>query len=391
MKIRYLLLHAYGMGGTIRTVVNQANAMAVAGHDVELVSVVRRRDRPQFSVDERVRVTALVDQRAGIVVPTLQARVARRLRGRAVPSGEFAIRYFTPEVERAVTGYLAGLRDGVLVTTRPGLNLLAARFGGGAEVRVAQEHMNLATHRPDVRQAVLRHYPKFDAVVVLTEGDRVEYSRALAGTRVERIPNAVHTLDQPHSDQSNKIVIAAGRLFAQKGFDLLLPAFAEVVRRHPDWQLRIYGTGPRKDRLREQIEELRLYNNVFMMGRTEHFDRELTKASVFVLSSRFEGLPMVMIEAMSHALPIVSFDCPTGPADVITDGSDGVLVPAEDIEALGAALVRVIADRPLRERMGEAAAETVRNYAPTAVMPRWETLFSELTAARRRSGGQRGH
>jgi glycosyltransferase involved in cell wall biosynthesis len=386
MKIRYLLLHAYGMGGTIRTVVNQANAMAAAGHEVEVVSVVRRKDRPQFAVDPRVRITALADQRAGVPTPTLTSRVARRLRGRAVPSGEFAVRYFTPHVERAVVGYLSGLRDGVLVTTRPALNLLAARFAGGAEVRVAQEHMNLGTHRPDVRAAVLRHYARFDAVVVLTEGDRAEYAQALPGARVERIPNAVHAVDQPHSDQSGKIVIAAGRLFPQKGFDLLLPAFAEVVRHHPDWQLRIYGTGPKKDRLRAQIEELRLYNNVFLMGRTEHFDEELTKASVFVLSSRFEGLPMVMIEAMSHALPIVSFDCPTGPGDVITDGADGVLVPPADVEALGGALVRVIGDRPLRERLGAQAAVTVRNYAPDAVMPQWEALFSELTAARRKLG-----
>ncbi|GAA5060808.1 glycosyltransferase involved in cell wall biosynthesis [Thermocatellispora tengchongensis] len=382
MRIRYLLLHAYGMGGTIRTVINQANAMVRAGHQVELVSVVRRRDRPQFALDPRVKLSALVDQRGGVAPPSLGARMRRKLRGRMVPSGEFAIRYFTPDVEKAVIDFVGGVDDGVLVTTRPGLNLLAARFAPRRAVRVAQEHMNLATHRPDVRQAVLRHYRAFDAVVTLTETDRREYEQALPGVRVERIPNAVHKVDHPHSDQTGKIVVAAGRLFAQKGFDLLIPAFAGVVKRHRDWQLRIYGTGPKKDELRALIEEHRLYNNVFLMGRTEHFDEELRKASLFVLSSRFEGLPMVMIEAMSHALPIVSFDCPTGPADVITHGVDGLLVPPEDVAGLTAALNQLIGDRDARLRMGAAAAKTVLDYAPDAVMPRWESLFRELLSRR---------
>lgn len=383
MKIRYMLLHAYGMGGTIRTVVNQANAMAEAGHDVEIVSVVRRRDEPQFAIDPRVRISVLADQREGIERPTFGARLARRLRrGRVVPSGEFAVTYFTPAVERACIGYMSELRDGVLVTTRPALNLMSARFAKRGVVRVAQEHMNLSTHRPDVRRAVLRHYGAFDAIAVLTNTDRDEYRQALPGVRIERIPNAVHSVDQPHSDQTGKIIVAAGRLYAQKGFDLLLPAFAEVVKHYPDWQLRIFGTGPKKDRLRRQIERLRLYNNAFLMGRTDRLDEELTKASLFVLSSRFEGLPMVMIEAMTHALPVVSFDCPTGPADVITDGRDGLLIPPGDVEALGAALVRLVGDRETRIRMGAEAAKTVQEYAPEAVMPRWEALFSELLQAK---------
>ncbi|GLW06394.1 hypothetical protein Misp01_15240 [Microtetraspora sp. NBRC 13810] len=383
MRLRYLLLHAYGMGGTIRTVINQANAMAEAGHDVEVVSVVRRRDRPQFALDPRVALSALVDQRDGVRPPSLGARVVRKLRGRAVPAGEFAVDYFTPQVERAVISYLASLSGGVVITTRPGLNLLSAKYTRRGVVKVAQEHMNLATHRKDVREALLRHYGAFDAVVVLTETDRKEYEQVLPGVRVERIPNAVHTVDQRRSEQNNKVVIAAGRLVAQKGFDMLMPAFAEVVRRHPDWQLRVYGTGPKKDRLRKQIEKLRLYNNVFLMGRTEHFDEELAKASLFVLSSRFEGLPMVMIEAMSHALPIVSFDCPTGPADVLTSGVEGVLVPPGDSEALGRALADLIGDREGRLRMGAAAVRTVQAYSPASVMPQWESLYGELLAARR--------
>lgn len=383
-----MLLHAYGMGGTIRTVVNQANAMAAAGHEVEIVSAVRRRDEPQFRIDPRVRLSTLVDQREGDrQKASLRRRVLVRLgAGHAVPKGEFASDWFTHRVEEAVERYVAGLTDGILVTTRPGLNILAARAARPGLVMVAQEHMNLATHRDDVREAIARHYSRFQAVVVLTRTDQADYRRLLPGTRIECIPNAVHSLDQKLTDHSRPIVVAAGRLLPQKGFDLLIPAFAKVVERYPDWQLRIFGSGEKKDELRALIEELHLYNHVFLMGRSERFDEELAKASVFVLSSRFEGLPMVMIEAMTHALPVVSFDCPTGPADVIEDGVSGFLVPPKDVDGLAEAMMRLLGDRELRRRMGAAARKAVADYAPDVVMPRWERLFAELSAARTPAG-----
>ncbi|HEY9524021.1 MAG TPA: glycosyltransferase family 4 protein [Thermopolyspora sp.] len=381
MRIRYLLMHAFGMGGTIRTVINQANAMARLGHQVELVSAVRRRDSPQFPLDPRVAVVSLVDQRGQIPKEqrrTLRHRVLARLRPGIVPRGEYASSWFTWRVESAVVQYVSKLTDGILVTTRPALNILAAHAAPKGVILVAQEHMNLASHRDDVRAAIVRLYPRFHAVVVLTNTDRSDYEKVLPGTRIVRIPNSVHSLDQRHTRHTGKTVIAAGRLVAQKGFDLLIPAFERVVAAHPDWKLRIYGTGPKKTELRALIEDYELGKNISLMGRTDHFDDRLAKASMFVLSSRFEGLPMVMIEAMSHALPVVSFDCPTGPADVITDGVDGVLVPPEDVEALGAAMIRLIDDKELRRRLGEAAVTTVKKYASGVIMPRWEALFADL-------------
>ncbi|MGW1026472.1 glycosyltransferase family 4 protein [Streptomyces sp. NPDC002577] len=399
IKIRYLLLHAYGRGGTIRTVMNQANSLVAAGWDVELVSVLRRRDKVQFPLDPRVTLSTLVDLRESVQEQPrgLLGRWRDRRRGRQleepareIPRGEFGYRYFNRHVEDSVIAYVASLSDGVLVTTRPALNFLAARHATGGVVRVAQEHMNHGTHRADVQRRIVECYPEFDAVAVLTERDREDYAQLLPGTRVIRIPNAVHSLDQVPSRHDSKIAVAAGRLFPQKGFDMLIPAWARLVEKYPDWQLRIYGSGEKKAELRALIEEHHLYNHVFLMGHTDRLDDELAKASLYVLSSRFEGLPMVMIEAMSHALPVVAFDCPTGPADVLTHGLDGLLVPPEDIDALADGMARLMADQELRAEMGTAALLTAGSYGPDAVHHRWEALFTELHETRHRDGAAKG-
>ncbi|MET7999791.1 glycosyltransferase family 4 protein [Nonomuraea glycinis] len=378
MKIRYLMLHAYGMGGTIRTVINQANAMVKAGHDVEIVSVVRRRGKPQFAIHPSVRLSTLVDQREGRQADSLRRKAWRRVRGKMVPRGEFAADYFTERVEKAVMDYVAGLNDGILVTTRPALNLISARRAGKGVIRVAQEHMNLNAYPETIRREIGRYYDRFDAVAVLTRTNQLEYQELLPKSKIVPIPNAVHKADQRHSRQDNPIVVAAGRLVPQKGFDLLIPAFAQVVAEHPEWRLRIFGTGPRQAQLSAKIDELGMQDHIELMGRTERLDEELAASSVYVLSSRFEGLPMVMIEAMTHALPIVAFDCPTGPRDVLTDGVDGILVPPRDPDALAAALKEVVSDRRRRLEMGAAAAAAAHAYAPDVVMPMWENLFTEL-------------
>ncbi|MEO3791197.1 glycosyltransferase family 4 protein [Nonomuraea sp. B10E15] len=386
MKIRYFMLHAYGAGGTIRAVANQANAMAAAGHDVELVSLVRRRERPLFGLDPRIPIVTLVDQRGGRRPDSLGRRAWRRVRGKVVPRGEFASAYFTERVERAAMDYVAALRDGVLVTARPALNLIAARRAPKGVVTVAQEHMNLPAYPDSIRRQIARHYGRLDAITVLTRTNRHAYERLLPGAPIVKIPNAAHRAEQEPSQQVNPVVVAAGRLTAQKGFDLLIEAFAKVVAHHPEWRLRVFGTGARKAELDGLVQRLDLGGHVTLPGRTGRLDRELTNASVYALSSRFEGFPMVMIEAMAHALPVVAFDCPTGPGDVLADGVDGVLVPPRDVNALADALMRVISDRDLRVRMGRAAAETARAYAPEQVMPLWEDLFAELAHGERVTG-----
>jgi glycosyltransferase involved in cell wall biosynthesis len=275
---------------------------------------------------------------------------------------------------------LRSRRAGVLIGTRPGLNLLAADVAAPALVKIGQEHMHFSAHRPRLRKAIRRGYPKLDAVAVLTEADRAEYAARLGSSvRVEHIPNAVSELGGAMPDLTAKTVLAAGRLMRQKDFGRLIRAFAIVAERHPDWQLRICGGGPRRRGLAKLIANLGLGDQVTLAGPVQDLGAEMARASMYALSSRREGFPMVLLEAMGKGLPAVSFDCPTGPREIVVDRENGLLVPHQDVKALAAAINEMIEDDELRRRCGAGARATAERYSLPVVGARWDELVAELS------------
>lgn len=391
MRIRYLVRNVYTGGGTARTVVNQANALC-AEHDVEIASVYRPRETSRYAIDPRVRLRPLTDLRpdGSRRAERRGTRTSRQLaRLRQLPNPlphrhDNRFRRWDPAVDVAVIRYLRAVEGDVLVTTRPGLHILAARFGNRDIVRVAQEHMNFAAYAPHQRRAITRAFRQLDAVVTLTAGDREQYARVLSGSGVElaNIPNAFTPHDQPAAQRTGKVIVAAGRLHPQKGFDLLLQAFAIVSAKHPDWQLRIYGSGAERNDLAALSEQLGLGDRARLMGKSDRLLRRMAEGSIFALSSRYEGFPMVLLEAMSTALPVVSFDCPTGPGEIVTPGVDGLLVAPHDVAALAAAISELIEDEPRRNAMGAAALEKADTYSMSRIMPMWERLFAQLSRAK---------
>jgi len=272
-------------------------------------------------------------------------------------------------------------RCGFLIATRPGLNLMAARLRAPGLTTIALEQMNLSTRSRALRRAMKRHYPSLDALVVLTEADLHAYDLFLDGRlRLFRIPNTVRQLGGAKADLGAKTIYAAGRLRDQKGFDLLIQAFAAVSARHPDWQLRLRGTGNRQQRLEALIAELELGEAVSLEGPAPDIGADMSQASLFVLSSRFEGFPLILLEAMSKGMGVISFDCPTGPAEIVEDHRNGLLVPPEDIEGLAQAMLEMIDNEQLRRRCAEAAVESARHHTIDAIGPQWEELLRTVSA-----------
>jgi glycosyltransferase involved in cell wall biosynthesis len=182
----------------------------------------------------------------------------------------------------------------------------------------------------------------------------------------------------PPSPLTAPTLLAVGRLRRQKGFDTLIRSFARIARDCPDWTLRICGGGPWRSKLEQLVVEQGLEGRVVLAGRNTRIAEEMEKASIYVLSSRFEGFPMVMIEAMSKGLPVVSFDCPTGPREIVHDGVTGLLVPDQDEGALAVAMLDLIRSESRRRELGTAGVEEARRYSLSAIGPRWDELFADL-------------
>lgn len=217
----------------------------------------------------------------------------------------------------------------------------------------------------------LRQLKRF---VVLSHEDAAEWTEL---DNVMVIHNPLPFFPDCRSDVSRKQVIAVGRYMPQKGFDRLIPAWSIVNKRHPDWTLRIYGDGMRQQ-LQQQIDELNITSSCILEHSVENIVEKYCESSIFVLSSRYEGFGMVIIEAMACGVPPVSFACPCGPRDIITDGKDGLLVDNGDIEGLAEKICYLIENEDVRRKMGQEARIDVERFKIEPIARQWKELFDSL-------------
>ena len=262
----------------------------------------------------------------------------------------------------------------VFIATISSVNALITLLGKNIKT-IGCEHFNYDA--ACLRQKVLRRifYPRLDFVVCLTNEDAKRYT-FIKNNRLFVIPNSLSFECDITSNCTAKRIIAVGRLTKQKGFDLLLDSAVLMKERIPDWHLDIFGDGEDKDALLEKIARLKLQTFVSIKSPTKNIEQEYIASSLFVMSSRWEGLPMVLLEAQHCGIPAVSFDCQTGPSEVIVHGETGFIVPLGDVTALAEKTIELALNEEMRISFGKKAKENSKRFSTEDIEKKWDELLN---------------
>jgi glycosyltransferase involved in cell wall biosynthesis len=360
-----MIISTFGAGGAERVMAVMANYWADQGHEVTLVTLAPE-EEDFYPLHHGIR-------RVGLKLTNSSTTLRE-----AVWNNGVRLKRLREAISLS--------RPDVIISFIEKTNILVLMSTIGLSIPViACEHIDPRYHRIDRVWVVLRwiFYRRGSALVILTEGVRKWAEQFVKSSAVHVIPNPVSQINRdsdgvPTKKYAGKTVMAMGRLAPQKGFDNLLQAFAHCAGKYPEWSLIIIGEGGERKRLEVLIQDLGIENRVELVGQLQNPSHILCQADLFVLSSRYEGFPMALVEAMACQLPVVSTDCPSGPRDIIRDGVDGILVPPDDVAALANAMERLMADPQERQRLAEQAAEVVERFGTDRIMKVWNDLITRL-------------
>lgn len=378
MKILYCTHSTYNPGGMERVLLNKVTYLSqLPGWEVSIVTTDQHHRPPFYPFPEKVRMTDLDINYSDDNDKGAWKKIFGYLRKRK-------------EHKRKLTALLEKERPDIVVSLYPSESSFIPDIKDGSK-KVLELHFCKFFRLQYGRKGLLgwidklrtrqdeRIVRRFDKFVVLTHEDKGYWGNL---PNIEVIPNAAMQVSESCSDVTDKRVIAVGRLDYQKGFDRLIEAWEWIqgTGKLTDWRLDIFGQGEWKEMLQRMIEEKGLQHSVQIHRPTKQIGEEYVKSSLLVMSSHYEGFPMVMIESMACGLPVVSFDYKCGPKDIIQHGINGLLVPEGDIKALANAMMEVMTDETYRRMLSRNARKVVDTYSEEAVMARWIRLFTSITA-----------
>jgi glycosyltransferase involved in cell wall biosynthesis len=382
MKIVYLLPGGlFNSGGMERVVSIKANYLAEkSGYDVSIVTTEQMGRPVFFPLSEKVHLYHLD---VGIHVNFGKESYLEKCVSRF---------HKTKEYRKALERLLYEIRPDITISTLGGLDIgFLNKLKDGSlklgELHFPRNFRQLMTRKlsgawiPNLvawfrTQEFKRKCEQLSHLIVLTQEEKSFWKNQ---RNISVIPNPISFLPHVSAALTNKKVIAAGRLVYEKGFDLLIEAWKTVATKYPDWELNIYGGGDQKAQLLRQIEKNRLEEVIKIHDPVGNIQERYLESSMFILSSRYlEALPMVLLEAMSCGLPLVAFDAPCGPKDIITDGVNGFLVETGNIEKLAEKMILLIESEETRKYMGKEAKRMAINYQEDRIMERWIHLLEKL-------------
>lgn len=378
MKLIYCTHSTYNPGGMERVLLNKVTYLSqLPGWEVAVVTTDQHQRSPFYPFPERVRMTDLGINYSEDNGKGAWKKITGYLRKRK-------------EHKRKLTALLLKEKPDIVVSLYPSESSFIPDIKDGSR-KVLELHYCKFFRLQYGRRGLLGWIDKlrtrqdeqivrrFDKFVVLTNEDRGYWGNL---PNIEVIPNAAMHVSDAYSDVMNKRVIAVGRLDYQKGFDRLIQAWelVQYTGKFTDWKLDIFGQGEWREMLQQMIDKAELQNTVCLNRPTKQIGEEYVKSDMLVMSSNYEGFPMVMIEAMACGLPVVSFDYKCGPKDIIQTGINGLLVPNGDIQALADAMMKVMEDEAYRKMLSLNARKVVDTYSEQAVMSQWIRLFTSITA-----------
>ena len=377
LKIVYCTPALYMAGGVERVLTLKANYFAEHfGYDITII-LTEGKDKPLFyPLSDRIKIVNLDDNFEELWTCSFVKKVFVYLSKQRI-------------FKKRLTAELMRIRPDISVSLlRREINFINDIKDGSK--KIGELHVNRANYRNFEEGdanfiknlfakfwmcSLVSHLKQLDKFIVLTEEDKASWTEL---SNVEVIPDPLAFDITEVSPLKAKRVIAVGRYVYQKGFDLLLQAWAKIEKQFPDWELAIYGMGDRSsyENLAQQLGIN--MNRCHLNGSTQNIKKEYLESSLFVFSSRFEGFGMVLIEAMACGLPVVSFDCPCGPKDIVSHDEDGLLVPSGDIDKLANAMSQLMDSYELRHQMAKNAICNVRRFQIDEIADRCQLLFEDV-------------
>ena len=379
MKILLVIGGLNNGAGTERVCSMIANSLSESGHEIVLASIGPC-DTPFFPINKDIKIIPLIDFSSSNL-------------GR-LPVSAYDIKNFyntifrirnklsdKPKIVYKIRKILRNERiDTVIAVDTDCIEFtLPAAFGLPVK-HICWEHFNFNVNQGKKRSKLRQRAARYcEAIVTLTERDKDNWLKGtIHQSQIISIDNPCPFPVQEYiKEEDTKIVLAVGRLTSQKGFDMLLEAWIQVNQIMPDWTLKIVGEGEDRSTLTEFIRKNDLTDSVELVGATDNVSKYYQQAEIFCLSSRFEGFGVVLIEALAFGLPIVSFDCDTGPAEILKD-SGSILVPENNINLLALSLIDLMSNKEQRKNISLKSKEKARIYQPDKIINKWIDLLGSI-------------